>query len=325
VVEHPEPVLQVVVNGAFARREDGRRFAHELELAPGANRISVVAVLQGGGVLVHETEIFFEGDAAALIGDGTRYAVMIANQNYRPGSGIPSLANPIGDAEAIAAVLRDRYGFVTETTGADGGPLRLILHDPTRAEIEDLLWEVGRIAGARDTVLVFYAGHGVFEQATGSAFWQPADARADRPQSWLSAAAITEALMRIEANNILLISDSCYSGMLSRAAPEATPPAAGEERLRALQRLAERRSRILISSGANEPVYDGGGDGHSVFARALLDGLTRSEAPVFSAQELFAEWLQPRVLGVAGQEPQFRPIERSGHEGGDVVFACTRC
>ncbi len=325
VVEHPEAVLQVVVNGAFARREDGRRFAHDLELAPGANRINVVAVLQGGGVLVHETEIFLEGDAASLIGDGTRYAVMIANQNYRPGSGIPSLANPIGDGEAIAAVLRDRYGFVTETAGADGGPLNLMLHDPSRAEIEDILWEVGRIAGARDTVLIFYAGHGVYEAATGSAFWQPADARADRPQSWLSATAITEALMRMEAGNILLISDSCYSGMLSRSGEAGGQPAAGEERLRALQRLAERRSRILISSGANEPVYDGGGDGHSVFARALLDGLTRNEAPIFAAQELFADWLRPQVLGLVGQEPQFRPVERSGHEGGDVVFACVIC
>lgn len=87
-----------------------------------------------------------------------------------------------------------------------------------------------------------------------------------------------------------------------------------------LARLSEKRSRVLITSGANEPVADGGGDGHSIFARALLVGLTEAQGPV-AAQELFDDYIYPIVIGRADQEPQYRPIAKSGHEGGDFVFA----
>jgi len=40
----------------------------------------------------------------------------------------------------------------------------------------------------------------------------------------------------------------------------------------------------------------------------------------FSARELYDGYLLPLVVGNADQEPQYRPIERSGHEGGDIVF-----
>ncbi len=129
-----------------------------------------------------------------------------------------------------------------------------------------MLYQIGRTAGAKDTVLIFYAGHGIYEQATQGAFWLPVDAKAGLPFSYLPAAAISDAILRIDAGNVLVISDSCYSGALLRGG------VAGEkikgDRLRALQRLADKRSRIVIASGGNEPVLDGGGDGHSIFARA---------------------------------------------------------
>ena len=89
---------------------------------------------------------------------------------------------------------------------------------------------------------------------------------------------------------------------------------------RALLALSQRRTRILISSGNNEPVADSGGKGHSVFARALITGLEDMPHDSFSARELFDGYLLPLVVANADQEPQYRPIERSGHEGGDVVF-----
>lgn len=182
-----------------------------------------------------------------------------------------------------------------------------------------MLYQVSRIAGARDTVLIFYAGHGIYEQATQGAFWLPIDARAGLPTSYLSAATISNAILRLEAGNVLVISDSCYSSALLRGGGSAE--AVEGDRLRALQRLADKRSRVVIASGGNEPVADGGGDGHSVFARALLTRLEGMDEDAFSARELFDRFLLPMVVGQASQEPQYRPIERSGHEGGDVVFA----
>ena len=36
-----------------------------------------------------------------------------------------------------------------------------------------------------------------------------------------------------------------------------------------------------------------------------------------AAQELFDDYVYPIVIGHAEQEPQYRPIAKSGHEGGD--------
>lgn len=319
-VETAADTMIVTVNGAVAQSRPDGSFSHDLDLTAGVNRIDVLAMTRDNQPVTHSFELFFEGDMAALLGDGTRYALLIANQDYAEGSGLARLATPVGDARALADILTTRYGFTTTATTPEGQALDLFLENATRLQIETALYQISRIAGAKDTVLIFYAGHGIYEQATQGAFWLPVDAQAGLPFSWLPAAAISDAILRIEAGNVLVISDSCYSGALLRG-DGAADPVDDTDRLRALQRLADRRSRIVIASGGNEPVLDGGGDGHSVFARALLTGLAQMDEDAFTARELFDAYLLPMVVGQAAQEPQYRPIERSGHEGGDVVLA----
>jgi hypothetical protein len=36
---------------------------------------------------------------------------------------------------------------------------------------------------------------------------------------------------------------------------------------------------------------------------------------------MFDDYVYPIVIGRADQEPQYRPIAKSGHEGGDFIFA----
>lgn len=320
VVEAAADTMIVTVNGQTAQSAPDGSFSHDIELQAGVNRIDVLAMTRDNQPVTHSFELFYEGDMQALLGTGARYALLIANQDYPAGSGLSPLATPIGDAEALARILRDRYGFQTEAVAPDGTPVPLFLRNAARVQIEMALYQLSRIAGAKDTVMIFYAGHGIYEQATQGAFWLPVDAQAGLPFSYLPAAAITDAILRIEAGSVLVISDSCYSGALLRGETEAQS-VDDTDRLRALQRLAAKRSRIVIASGGNEPVADGGGDGHSVFARALLTGLEEMTEDAFTARELFDDYLLPMVVGRAAQEPQYRPIERSGHEGGDVVLA----
>ena len=319
-VEAASDTMVVTVNGALAASRPDGSFSHEVELQAGVNRIDILAMTRDNQPITHSFELYFEGDMQALVGTGTRYALLIANQDYAAGSGLARLSTPLGDAEALAAVLRDRFGYQTEAVLPDGTKVDLFLKNANRVQIETALYQLGRVAGARDSVLIFYAGHGIYEQATQSAFWLPVDAQAGLPFTWLPASAISDAILRIEAGNVLVISDSCYSGALLRGEGGAAEAVADADRMRALQRLAGKRSRIVIASGGNEPVADGGGDGHSVFARALLTGLAGMEEEAFTARELFDRFLLPMVVGQSAQEPQYRPIERSGHEGGDVVL-----
>lgn len=319
VVDWPEETLIVLVNREQALSRPAGEFQHDITLEPGLNRIEIVALTRDNRQHTAQIEIAFDGDpAAALAGAGRRYALLIANQTYGGDTGMPALATPFADVDALAEVLQRRFGFSTSATLPDGTSLPLVLKDATRAQIEAALFQLSRIAGEADDVLVWYGGHGVFEQVTDTAFWVPADAVAGVPPSYVSASGISEALLRLQAGSVIVISDSCYSGALLRSAPDS-PPQDEADRARMLQRLAERRSRVLMTSGANEPVADGGGAGHSVFARAVLTALAEVEGPV-TARELFDGWVLPIVAGRAEQEPQFRPIARAGHEGGDFVF-----
>lgn len=316
----PARTLVVTVNGQVAELDADGSFRHQLVLSPGANRIDIVAVTADNTPILRSVDYHYGGDIASLAGQGRRYALIIANQDYPDASGLADLRTPLADAAALADLLTGRFGYRTTLTLPEGNEMPLLLENPTRVEIETALYQLSRVLGEADSLLLFYAGHGIYESATDGAFWLPSDARADLPFSWLPASAITDALLRIQAGSILVISDSCYSGALLRGG--SVPPEGPSEgdRMIALQKLAAGRSRIVISSGGNEPVLDGGGGGHSVFARALLAGLSSPEGEAFSARELFDQWLLPMVAGRAGQEPQYRPIARAGHESGDLVF-----
>lgn len=73
-----------------------------------------------------------------------------------------------------------------------------------------------------------------------------------------------------------------------------------------------------MASGGKEPVADGGGGNHSIFAAALLRGLR--EADAFTGHELFRDYVQEPVAGRANQTPEDNPLRNSGHESGDFVF-----
>ena len=90
---------------------------------------------------------------------------------------------------------------------------------------------------------------------------------------WISNTTITDALKAMAAKHILVVADSCYSGTLVRGIDVVRPPSGGE-RDTYLARIAQKRSRTVLTSGGLEPVSDsGGGKEHSVFAKAFLTAL----------------------------------------------------
>lgn len=321
IVNWSTPVKAVLVDGKVAELRDAGGFRHTSMLKAGLNSVEIVALTADGRTHEKTLEFMFEGDKKALEGEGKRYAVIIANETYeRSRTGFDALKTPFEDADAIGALLTGKYGFVTEAKTPDGKMFPLLLKDATRRDIETVLYKIGLVAGEKDTVLIYFAGHGIYEETTTIAFWVPSDAEAGVPISYLSASTISEAVQRMQAGKVIIISDSCFSGALLRGGPDAGAKIDDADRERALLRLSQRRTRILISSGNNEPVEDLGGQGHSVFARALITGLEDMQHDAFSARELYDGYILPLVIANADQEPQYRPIDRAGHEGGDVVF-----
>src|SRR5262249_15882991 len=128
---------------------------------------------------------------------------------------------------------------------------------------------------------------------------------------------LTTGVRVIPARHVLIISDSCYSGGISRDAGANTLPA---DHNAAIAKLLGSRSRVLISSGRDEPVADGGGSGHSVFANTLLNGLSKINDDCFSSLNLFDRYVRESVIGGSTQVPLYQMIQNSGHDGGDFVF-----
>lgn len=245
------------------------------------------------------------GPVSAAAGTARQYALVIGIDRYDDPR-FPTLKTAVADASDIARVLHDRYGF--DTT---------FLEDPDRHDILTALDGYRRVLGDSSSLLIYYAGHGNYDAGTDRAYWLPRDAESLSTANWISADDITNDIRGMAARHVIVISDSCYSGGLTREAPVEV---AATEHSRYVENAAQRKSRHLLSSGANEPVADGGANGHSVFAGALLTALDRIETAEFTASELFQNHVSVLVSGRSLQSPQYVPIRNSGHEGGDFVF-----
>jgi hypothetical protein len=120
------------------------------------------------------------------------------------------------------------------------------------------------------------------------------------------------------------VADSCYSGVLTRAAiAKLEAGLTDEERLRWLKAMATKRARVVLTSGGVQPVLDGGGGDHSIFAAAFLDTLETNEG-VLESQRLAQRVVQKVTTSAAGasidQIPVYAPIRFAGHEAGDFFF-----
>ena len=227
---------------------------------------------------------------------GRYLALVVGNDRY---ANYPELATAAADADAVSQLLRNRYGFEVTT-----------LLDANRFQIMSALSDLRRTASADDSILLYYAGHGLLDEQADRGYWLPVDAARDNMAQWISTTDIAGFFAGSVAKHALVIADSCFAGTLLRSA-DATG-------LETLQRLAAKRSRTVLTSGGLEPVIDDGDGTHSVFAVALLDALSVNDT-VMEASKLFAQ-VRDRVVLNADQTPQYSPMQRAGHAGGDFLF-----
>lgn len=243
--------------------------------------------------------------AAQSVDFGQYHALVIGNNAYRS---LTPLNTAIADARAVAALLRERYGHRVR-----------LLTDATRAQMVTAINELRAELGEEDNLLIYYAGHGLLDRQSGEGFWLPVDAAEDNEANWFAISTLTRNLKAMAARHVIVVADSCYSGTLTRDAGAELATAA--KRQAWLARAAAQRSRTALVSGGLEPVQDGGGGRHSVFAKAFLTAL-QDNRDVIEGQGLFARLRGPVVVE-ARQTPAYSDIRFTGHEGGDYLFVPT--
>lgn len=233
------------------------------------------------------------------------HALVISAANYR---NLPPLKTAAADAAEVARVLADKYGYQTT-----------VLRDPTHFEILAAINGLAEELEEGDHLLIYYAGHG--KVRGGKGYWIGVDGAADDPALWIPNEAISDQLDVMKAREVLVVSDSCYSGTLTLSG--VARPGDDEKRAARLDRIASRRSRTVLTSGGLAPVLDEGGGAYSIFAQAFLRVLELNESPL-AGSELHRE-VAARVRYAARglgfrQVPEYAPIRYAGHEAGDYVL-----
>jgi len=241
--------------------------------------------------------------------NGVYYALVIGINQYPPQ--VPALQTAVADAKAIGDALHQQYGFIVKT---------LLDQQATRANIlNQITWYRDNLQ-PQDNLLIYYAGHGYSDPDADKAYWLPVDADSAWSPNRISADDLATEVRVQPARHVLIISDSCYSGDLSRDVGIIPRPGDQEIYLKYLGKMLSSRSRTIMASGGDEPVADNGADGHSVFAYALLQALSETDQSMFTASDLFQQHLKQRVGGGSDQQPRYDIIRNSNHQEGDFVF-----
>ena len=277
---------------AFSKTSEYEAVAESTPAPAPAQQIEPIAPVQQAPQAIDFSNISF----------GKYHAIVIGNNNYQY---IPKLNTAVNDAVAVDKILKEKYGFKT----------KLILNGTRR----DILIEFDKyrsVLESNENLLIYYAGHGYFDEEAERGYWLPVEARRETKADWISNADISDSLKALRAKHVLIVADSCYSGTLTRGIKIA------KRQFDYFQRMAKKKSRTVLTSGGIEPVMDSGGGNHSVFCKAFIDILDENEK-ILDGTLLFSKIRRP-VITNAPQTPQYSDIRFAGHDGGDFLFVKTK-
>ena len=277
-------------NHAFQKKDDKLILyrKNESKNIPPSNAINIKKPTAN-----YESELNLQGEYFALI---------IGVDDY-PDETIPSLQKTVQDAKNMYNTLIDNYTFEKNNV--------TILTNPT---LDNILSELDHFASGviteDDNFLIFYAGHGYWDEKFSEGFWLPQDAKQQSRSKWLPNSTIQTYLRGIGAKNTLLITDACFGGsILTRSAFSSITQ-------KAVLDLYYSPSSKAITSGHMAEVPD-----KSVFIEYLLTRLNENPNKYLPAETLFSSFKIAVINNSSmSQIPQYGTIRETGDEGGDFIF-----
>lgn len=232
----------------------------------------------------------------------------------------PSADVPIAvdDARAVVEVIKDG-----KFCGYPDEQVELITDSAaTRSGTLAALDRLAQRAGEKDTVFLFYCGHGALG-TDGNYYLVSHDFKVDSgrivPGSGVSEIELIEKLRVLKAQRTLLIFNTCHSGSISptlaTGAPEVESSSLSVDTTSAL--LATGSGRIIITACREEQKSYIGKGALTIFTQALVDGLrgksVGNSAGYISAFRLY-EQIFLTVAEITGdrQEPELTVLKGVG-------------
>ena len=306
-------IYEITINGVDASISDDGSFVANVPLKIGTNDLIVKAtdlkqasatkkftIKRKSPVIVEPDVVVVDKDKDLNLGFGEYYALLIGVSDYGDGA-ITDLAGlPTKDAKDLANVLTTKYNFKKENV--------IILNNSPKAN--DIIKEFSKLKKKvtdKDNLLVFYAGHGVYDEVSQVGHWLPSDADMEYELNLISNSQVVDFLKAIQSKHTLLISDACFSGSIFKTRSFSTSP-------KSIQKKFELTSRKAITSGTLKTVPN-----KSMFLKYLLKRLTNNPNKYLSARQLFDKIEEP-VMNNSPNTPQYGTIYGIGDEGGDFIF-----
>ena len=251
---------------------------------------------------------------------GDIWAIVIGINQYQNAR---NLKYAINDAQAFRDYLKDYVGISDERI------FYLADQDATKTKIESLLGTtIKRKASKDDTVIIFYAGHGAVEpdplNQDGDGFEKyllPHDADLeDLYSTSISMNDIRTIFMRIRADRLIFIADTCYSGASGGRTLMATKTRANLSD-KFYERISKGKGRVIISScSANEISKEDDNLKHGIFSYYLLKGLKgqadQDRDGIITVSEVFS-YLSRKVPQASDQDQH--PVKKGETEGEPVI------
>ncbi len=228
------------------------------------------------------------------------HALIVGVSEYEnAGPGLTNLEMPVKDAEKLYSVLTKKYAFDSAFV--------TLLKNPTREEIMNQFERLTEAVAENENLLIFFAGHGVYDKSKDFGYWLPSDAKTPSRSAWIANSTIKDYIGAIKSKHTLLITDACFSGSIFK-----TRSVAAE--IMRFNDAYKVKSRKALTSGNLSEVPD-----ESVFLKFLLKSLEENNDVLLHTSLLFNRIYQP-ILNNSTTTPLLGIVQGAGDEGGDFIF-----
>lgn len=246
-----------------------KSFKQPLSLQDGQHVIKITAVNMTGGQVSSERTVLVGKDAIAdaVSIDRKDYAILFATDKYDYWT---DLVNPVEDAHAIAVELKERYGFEVE-----------VVENPSQEDVFIKIGEyVQRKFKPQDQLLIFFAGHGYFDDTFGEGFVVAKNSLEDdkAKTTYISHSRLRSVINNIPCEHVFLTMDVCFGGTFDPVIARERGESLYKETTQSefLVRKLSYKTRNYLTSGGKTYVSDGVAGKHSPFALKLLQALKDS-------------------------------------------------
>lgn len=205
----------------------------------------------------------------------------------------------VKDVKDFKKILLEKYDFT------ESDVWELYDEKATRKNIYEALTGYVKTLKETDNLIIYFSGHGSFEDVMEMGFWMPIDGT-QGVSSYFSNSTLTTLIDKVKAKHVFLISDCCFSASLLTTVPTKN-----------FDDYSNKNSRWALVSSFGE-ARDGARDENSLFAETIIEFLS-TKSTDFRIGELI-EYVKDKFTTHITQKPQGYPIHIPSHKGGEFVF-----